>query len=260
MQIPQFIKEVIWAFYPPRYKQLSQLPVYKSTVFMTKMLLIAFLLAGIVFLPQLFMLKASVQNQLGVFDEFKLTPRVLQNNELSVPPSRPWVKINFNSNLTLKDELLVIDKSSVQYRLFSPQSIPQQQLLEPSSYKHEAGNFFTMLILLLIPGVALLLFIRSWFKYVLIILVFATLFSFITDLTRHKMKWRQMVSIACHAISPVVLIEVVSSAISANYLLPVPSFRFLGLKFYIVTLILFAIVMVFAVLGCRIEDYREKKK
>ena len=42
--------------------------------------------------------------------------------------------------------------------------------------------------------------------------------------------------------------------------LPIPNLRFLGLKFYGVTLIVFAIMMVYAVLACRIEDYREKKK
>ena len=73
------------------------------------------------------------------------------------------------------------------------------------------------------------------------------------------MKWKNMISLASHAITPVILLEVVSSAITTIYLLPI-NFRFLGLKFYGVTLIVFAVMMVYAVLACRIEDYKEKKK
>ena len=225
VQIPQFIKEVIWAFYPPRYRQLADKPVYKSVGFMTKMLVIAFLLAGIVFLPKIFLLKSSVQEQLSVFDELRFTPKVEQRAEFAVPSNRPWVRVDLNGNITLKDELFVVDKESIQYRLLSPKSIPQSQLKEPSAYRQEAGKFFAMIIALLIPGVALLLFVRSWLKYVLLIFVFGTFFFVITDLTRYKMKWRQMVSVAAHAITPVLLLEVIASAITAVFLLPIPNLR-----------------------------------
>ena len=260
VQIPNFIKEVIWSFYPPRYRQLSDKPVYKSIGFMTKMLLIAFLLGGLVFVPRLFTLESSVQEQLGVFDELRFTPKVEQRAEFAVPSNKLWIRIDMKNNLALKDELLVVDQSTVQYRLLSPESVSQAELKEPSAYRENAGSFFAMIIALLIPGVTLLLFVRSWLKYLLLVFLFGTFFFIITDLTRYKMKWRQMVSIAAHAISPILILEVVASAITTSFLLPIPAARFLGLKFFVVTLVLYAAMMVMAVIGCRVEDYKTSTK
>jgi len=259
MQIPQFIKEVIWSFYPPRYRQLADKPVYKSFGFMSKMLIIVFLLAGLVFVPKLFMLSSSIQDQLGVFDELKLTPKVTQRAEFAVPTSKPWIRIDFNNNLTLKDEMLVIDHDTLQYRLLSPKKIPQAQLREPAAYRTETDSFFTLVIVLMIPGVALLLFVRAWLKYALLIFLFGTFFFIITDLTRYKMKWRQMISVAAHAITPILVVEVIASAITTFFLFEIPKIRFLGLKLFAITLILYAVMMILAVLGCRVEDYRKSK-
>lgn len=260
MKLPQFLKEVIYAFHPLKYKQFSQKPVYKSLIFTTKVLLIAFLLAGILFLPKIFLLKSTIENELTKFGDLRFSAKVEQNSEFTVPKNNPWVRVDMNNNLTLKDELFVIDKDTVQYRFLSPVKLERNQLKEASLYRPEASKFISTLIILLIPGVALLLFIRLWLKYFLLILAVGTLFFLITDLTRYKMKWRNMISSASHAITPVILLEVASSAITTMYLFPIPNFRFLGLKMYGVTLIIFAIMMIFAVLACRIEDYREKRK
>ena len=258
VQIPQFVKEIVWAFYPPRYKQLSQKPIYRSIGFMTRMLVIAFLLAGIVFLPKLFTLKSTIESQFKTFDEFTLSSKITQHDQFTVPVNNPWIRVDFNNNLTLKDELFVIDTSSVQYRLLNPNRIDQDQLKHPTEHTLAASRFVGTLVLLLIPGVALVLFVRSWLRYVLLVVTFGTLFFVIIDLTRYKMKWRQMMSVAAHAISPIIILEVVASAISTRFLLPVPLVRFLGLKFYAVTLLLFGVMMMLAVLGCRIEDARKK--
>lgn len=88
------------------------------------------------------------------------------------------------------------------------------------------------------------------------VLVFGTLFFIIMELSRRRLRWKQVLSIAAHALTAVIFIEVVSAVFTTVYLLPV--FRFLGLNVYAITTGVFAALMVVGIVGYHIEDYRRR--
>ena len=257
MRVPEFVKEVVWSFYPPRYHQLAEKPFTKSVYFMSKVLLIAFILAGILFVPRLFLLKDNIESELSKFDVFSLSGNVSQSAPVAIPRHNPWVVVDLNANLTMTKEIFVFDKETIKYRFISPKSIPRAQLEDWSANKPRVSSFLSALLIMMLPGIALLLFIRMWLKYFVMVLVFGTFFFIIMELSRYRLRWKQMLNIAAHALTAVILVEVVSASITTVFLIPV--MRFLGLNVYAVTTLAFAVLMVMGIVGYYIEDYRRKR-
>ena len=257
MRIPEFVKEVVWSFYPPRYHQLAEKPFTKSLYFMSKVLLVAFILAGILFVPRLFLLKDNIESELSKFDVLSLSGNVSQTAPVAIPRHNPWVVVDLNANLTMTKEIFVIDKDTVKYRFISPKSIPRAQLEDWSANKPRVSGFLSALLIMMLPGIAILLYIRMWLKYFVMVLVFGTFFFIIMELSRYRLRWKQVLNIAAHALTAVILVEVVSASITTVFLIPV--MRFLGLNVYAVTTVAFAVLIVMGIVGYYIEDYRRKR-
>ncbi len=256
MKVPEFIKEVVWAFFPPRYKQLADKPFRKSLGFMSKVLLIAFILAGLLYIPKLFLMKDVMEEEFAKFSTLKLDGDVVQTDKIMVPRHNPWLVIDLNNNVTLTKEIFVIDKENVQYRFLNTNSIPRQQLKDFSANKARVAGFLTVILIMLLPGIALLLYIRMWLKYLLFIFVFGTLFFIIMELSKMRLKWKQMLSIAAHALTGIIFLEVISAVFTTAYLIPV--MRFLGVSIYAISTAIFAFLMVIGVIGYHIEDKRRR--
>jgi len=256
MQIPEFLKEVVWSFFPPRYKQLADKPFRKSLTYLSKVLLIAFILAGLLYIPKLFLLKNVMQEEFSKFSSFKLDGEVTQTDRISIPHHNPWLVIDLNSNLTLTKEIFVIDKDDVHYRFLNTKSIPREQLKDFSANKARVSGFLTTILVMLFPGIAILLYIRMWLKYLLMIFVFGTLFFIIMELSKFRLKWKQMLNIAAHSLTLIIFIEVISAALTTAYLIPV--MRFLGVSVYAVTTLIFAFLMAVGVVGYNVEARRKK--
>jgi len=257
MKLPEFIKEVIWSFYPPRYLELSQQKLWKSTKYVSKVLLIAFLLAGLLYIPKLFILKGTVQDELGKFSDFRLSGNVTQTAPVSIPNHKPFVVMDLNANLTLTQEIFVIDKDNLQYRWFGIKKVPLEELKDISGHKTEVSGFITAMIILMLPAIAILLYIRAWLKYYLLVMVLGSLFFIIFELTRFKLRWKEMLNVSMHALTAIILIETISAPIATAYLLPVT--RFLGVNIYAITTLAFAVLMIIGIVGAKTVEYLKKK-
>lgn len=257
MQVPAFIKEVIWSFFPPRYRQLADKPFSKSLGYMSKVLLLAFVLAGILFVPKLFLLKDTFESELSKFENFNITSDVQQSDKITIPKHNPWVVVDLNSNLTLTKEIIVIDSETIKYRFLGIKSIPREQMKDISGNRAGASRFLAAILLLMLPGIALLLYIRTWLKYFFLIIVAGTFFFLIMELSRFRLQWKQMMNIASYALTAVIFIEVISAAITTAYLLPI--LRFLGVNIYAITTAIFAFMLIVGIAGYNIEDHRRHR-
>jgi hypothetical protein len=125
-----------------------------------------------------------------------------------------------------------------------------------SANKAKVSGFLTTVLVMLLPGIAILLYVRMWLKYLLMIFVFGTVYFIIMELSKFRLKWKQMLNIAAHALTLVIFIEVISAALTTAYLIPV--MRFLGVSIYAVTTLIFAFLMFVGVVGYNIETRRRK--
>jgi len=256
MRVPEFVKEVVWSLYPPRYRQLADKPFSRSLAYMSKILLIAFLISGVFFLPRLLVMQDSVEAGLEKFSSFSFVPMINQSDAVRIPQGNPWVLVDLNNNVSLSKEFLVIDSSSVQYRWLNVKKIPREQFNDLAGNRAVVSTFISAILLLMLPGIALMLYIRTWIKYFILILVFGTFFFIISELSRFRLKWKQMLNIAAHALTPLILLEVISAGITTAYLIPV--LKFLGVNIYLVSLLSFCVLMIMGIVGYNIVEHRKK--
>lgn len=257
MQLPEFIKEVIWSLYPPRYHELSEQKFSKSLKYTSKILLIAFLIAGLLYIPKLFLLKGVIQDELGKFSEFKFSGNVIETAPVAIPNHKPFVVMDLNSKLNLTQEIFVIDNSTIQYRWFGVKRIPLNELKDVSGHKAAISGFMSAMIIMMLPGIAILLYVRAWLKYFFLTMILGTLLFIIFELSRFRMRWKQMLNIGMHALTLVILIETISAPISTAYLLPVK--RFVGVNIYGVTTLLLAALMIMGIVGAQVVEQLKKK-
>jgi len=257
VRIPQFVREVIWSFYPPRYKELSEKKFRESLTYMSKVLLFSFLIAGMFMLPSVFTLKSTIESEFDKFTAFTLEGNVSQSAPLAIPSTQPWIVIDKNNNRTLSSELFVIDQETVQYRFLNKGSISQELLKTPSQAIDRVSGFAATMLLMILPGIIFFLYVRMWLKYLLIIVVFATVFSFISELTKFKVKWKPMLNIATHGLTLLIPLEVLAMAISSKFLIPI--IPFLGISIFGVSLLILSVFMVLGIIGCHMKGKRKRK-
>jgi len=251
MRVPEFIKEVVWSLYPPRYRQIADKSFFHSIKYMTKILFFAFIVASIFFIPSALLLPESVESGLSKFGEFSFSASINQSDKVSIPSRNPWVVVDLNNNVSLSKEFFVVDESSVQYRLLKVNNVPREQFRDIIKDKNMMSSFIGTVLLLMLPGIALLLFIRMWIKYFVLILVAGTFFFLICELSKFRLKWKQMLNVVAYALTPIIFLEVISAGISTKYLIPV--LRFLGINVYLISLLILSVVVIMGVIGYHIE-------
>ena len=99
----------------------------------------------------------------------------------------------------------------------------------------------------MLPGIVLLLYLRMWLKYFLLIILAGTLFFIIMELTKWRLRWKQMLNIATHALTLVIIIELIFAVFAAGLLLPI--LPFLGVNIYAITTGLYMALIVFGIVG-----------
>lgn len=256
MKISPFLKEVIWSLYPPRYKELSEKRFSESVKHMAKVLAILCLLASLLFVPTIINLKDDIESGFKKFTAFSLAPSISQSDEVTIPQDHPWIRVNLNTNLTLKEELFVVDQSTVQYRLLGIKSIEQKTLLDPATNVAQVSGFASTILTMLLPGIGFFLYVRMLLKYFLLVVLMGTLAFIVLELTKFKLKYKEALNIAAFAITPILALEVLPAPINTDFLLPV--FRFVGIDVFAIPIFLFIGMMVFGIVGYHIGSKRKK--
>ncbi len=242
----QFFKEALSCFYPPRYKILCTKKVRSSLKFMSIILLLTFLIAGVLYLPKLFTLKSSIEDQLDNFVLFNIQANFTTSAPIKIPFSRPLFIIDSEESHNISNELFIVSKDSIKYRFFGKKSLPLSDFKDVKVNKKRVSAFFSILFILLLPSIFIILYIKFWIKYFLLIYLMSFILFILFELTHWRLKFKQILNVACHTAIIMIVIELVSVPFGTAYLLPL--IKFLGIKIYAITLVLFAFFTVAGVI------------
>jgi hypothetical protein len=252
--VVKLLKKLVYYFHPFRYGEISEQKFCKSLKFLSLILLFAFIIAGILWIPRVFQLKSQMTEELNKFESFEVSHNLTMTAPVAIPYTKPLLVIDTTAPRNISQEYLLVTKEQVQFRFFGINTIPTEHLTHAPEHKEEASGFIAKFIAMLIPGIALFLYIRAWIKYFLLIIAAGTIFFIILDLTKFKLKWKQMLNLSALMITPMVLLEVISAPISTEYLMPIG--RFLGTELYLITLALYAALMIFGIVFVHIKRKR----
>ncbi|OYT31551.1 hypothetical protein DRJ22_00360 [Candidatus Woesearchaeota archaeon] len=248
------LKEVIWSFYPPRYKQLCNQKVRSSLKFLSSILFVSFILASVLFLPKIVTIRSAIEHEIDKFSVFDIKADVSTSAPVVIPSNNPLFVVDASSDRNISKEFFVVTKDSVKYRLFGRHSVPLSGFKNIKESKRIVSGFLSVLAVLMLPSVFILLYIKFWIKYFLIVFFVSLVLFILFELTRWRLKFRQVFNIACHTVLVMVVLEVVSAPFGTRYLFPF--LKFLGVNVYAVSLALFS---VFTVAGFVFVNVKKKK-
>jgi len=235
--VSQFIKEVAYSFHPLRYQYLSDKKYRSSLFFMSRIIMIAIILAAVLAVPKLFAFKSGIQDELGKFTSFTISGNVSASAPVNIPSTNPVTVIDLATNNTIGDETFLITKDKIHYRFFGLKSIDIDNLKDVTANQAAVSGFLTVLLLLFLPAFGLLLFLSLFIKYFILTLLASLAFFVLLELTHFRLKFKQMLSVTCHAATIGILLEVLSMPFSTSYL--IPTIKFLGTYVYLIPLAVF---------------------
>lgn len=242
MLFEKFGKEVFHAFNPFSFHELTKDSFYNSLAYFTKIMLIAFVIMSILYVPKLVDLKDQIGEQISKFDEFSIKGTVKQTSPITIPEKEPLIIIDATGNeVTLGKERITITRDSLFYKFFaSRKEVPLSQIKELSQNKEVVSKLASYVILFLIPSVLFFCFAGMWIKYIIAGIVIGTIAFLLTDLTRFGNSWPVCAKAAFYSSTLVILIEVISSALSAKWMISL--FSFWGFNIYLIPLVIWLVL------------------
>jgi hypothetical protein len=241
----KFFNDVLKSFYPPSYKELKNNGFVKGYSFLLKVLFLALIIAGLILLPKYINLKTEITEDLSKI-HLNISGDLETDEKISIPSRDPLLSIDRNSNIGMDKELFVINKDEFQFRFFGKRKIEIEKLKNFSEHKDEVGTFLTSMFILLFPGLFFIIFIKSAIKYLIISLFLGLIAFLLIDLTNYKLKFKKILSISAYTGAPIILAELIISAINPKILFPF--IRFIGLNVYSVTLIIWFFFIILCII------------
>ncbi|MBN1644791.1 DUF1189 family protein [Candidatus Woesearchaeota archaeon] len=242
MRFEKFSKQVFHAFDPREFNKLINAPFWDSVKYFTKILAIAYIIMAILLVPKLVTLKSEIQDQLSKFDSFSVTGIVSQSESIRIPAKEPLIVIDATGSEVIPNkERITITRDSLFYKFFAGRKeIPLNQIKQMD--KPVVSRLIIYFFIFILPSLVFFTFGSFWLKYFLFAVLIGTIVFLMADLTRFSQPWKTCVKSAYYTSTLIILVEVVSSAIYAKWM--VSLFSFWNLNIYLVPLVAWLILSI----------------
>lgn len=221
----EFWKDVGRSFSWSHWHELSQRPLLNGLGFLSKILLLAFILMLVLAIPKLAKMPGEISEQLAKFEKFQLAGNVSMSSPIKLPSSEPVIILDTSGAYTeLTTERLLITQDTIFYRPFlSTHKVAVADLKDVKNNRDEVKTFLAMLAFFLLPSVVFYAYVAVWLKYFLMVLVLSIVLSVLLDLTHWRRTFKELFVIGCFVSTLPLLAEVILGAWNAAWLIPVLS-------------------------------------
>lgn len=252
-----FWKKVLWTLNPKTYSDLSEVKVKKSFNYLLGLLFASFILMSILSLPTIINLPESIKGELNKFEKFNISIDIEMSEPVMLTPEDPQIIIDTTTNRTeLGKEKLLITDEIISYRPYGKTKTSDISEFEDlTNKKEETSKFLTFIAILLIPSILITAYLMFLIKYLITILVFTLLIFIGVRIGKRNLPILKSLNTAIYAATPMILLEFIMIPFNSKYLVPI--FQIMGMNFYLVTLLIYAIL---AVSAAYFASKKKKKK
>jgi len=257
MLFEKFSREIFHAFNPKKFHELAEKPFWDSVKFMTKILVIAYIIMAILMIPKLVNLKDNIHSELSKFDTFSLKGEVTQSSQIKIPEKEPLIIIDASGDEIIPGkEKITVTRNSLFYKFFTRKEVPLNQIKEMSQNKSVVSKLFLYIMAFIFPSIVFFSFAGIWIKYFLFAIFIGTLVFLMADLTRFSQSWKTCFKSVFYASPIIILVEAVSSALYPGWMIAL--FSFWGLHLYLIPLVAWLVLSLIFV-SC-LHFYKLKKQ
>ena len=118
MGLRNFFQTMLKTLNPSAYEELNEMKMSSAINYYFSMVLFAFIVMCILFLPTMFMLPQTIQEDLGRFNEFDIEITEEMNSAIYIPEDYPIVTIDTSKEYQdIKYGNLLVTKGAIFYKL-----------------------------------------------------------------------------------------------------------------------------------------------
>ena len=234
------VHKVVAFFSPVMLDAVTRQSVSQGFLFFSKMLLVAFVLMGFLYVPTLVGLPKYFDKEMKKFNDLS----VESNFSVMAPvyfPERESLLVIDTTGLhkRLKYEWFLITHEGLYFRLFrEPYFIRAESFGDVLSHKDSFVGLFIAVLVLMLPALVFWSYVFLWLKYAVLTVLLGGVFFTLFDLTHWRKSFCQMLNIAAYTSVIPVFAEIVSLPFGTAHL--IPFFETIGSDLYAVPLIVHA--------------------
>ena len=216
----------------------------KSVVFFSKFLVFAFVFMFFLYIPTVVSFSSYFGHQMEKFNSLSVSGNFSVMSPVYFPERDSLLVVDDTGlHNKLKNERFLITKDALKYKFFGQEYLVKGE--EFSDILKNQSNFamlFSAVALLFLPSFIFWAYVFAWLKYFLTILLLASIFFTLFDLTHFRNRWTIFFNISVIAGIVPILLETVSTPFSTNYLFLIV--QLVGIDVYLVPLVIHSILIV----------------
>jgi len=226
---------------PAKYNELSKDP-HDAFVFLTKTVGLGLILLTLLALPAAVTFSDQVLQKLGYFSRAELSGNFTTEKPILIPDHDPWIVVDTEGKLSPGREEIFVGDNIVS---FLGTTITHEELKDLKENKVAVAQLAAPIAVLLLPGLVFWVGLFFWLKYLAISAFVGVLGWLILDLTHLRQPFAKTLIASMHAAAIMVLIELISLPLSADYLYPLAGYWRISL--YAVSTIAYLVLFIFGI-------------
>jgi hypothetical protein len=241
-----YLKEAAAAFSPKKYSSLGMHSVWHGAKYVMIIMLLAFLLMSVISVPMLFRIPGTISSELGKFDTLNFTGDVEMSAPVMFTETDPQIIIDTTGQITeMTTEKLLITEDFLLYRPYNKiVKINISELQDVTGHTKELSNLITFITILIIPSILITSYIVFLIKYIILILLMTLVVFVFSRMIKKDIGIRKSLMTAIYASTPMIIMEVLFIPFNSRYL--IHFLQILGVNFYLIPILLFLSLAVFA--------------
>jgi hypothetical protein len=241
-----YLREMAASVRPKSYSGLAANSVWHGAKYLLVMLLIVYVLMSIISLPSLFGMPGSISAQLEKFNKLNLTADVDMSSPVMFTETDPQIIIDTTGQVqNMTTEKILITEDFLAYRPYNRVvKVNITDLQEISSYRERLSSLLTFLAVLILPSILITSYIISLIKYAFLIILMCLVVFIFSRVAKKDIGLRKSLMTSIYASTVMVVIEVLFMPFSSRLL--VPFMQMLGVNFYLLPILLFTTLALFA--------------
>jgi hypothetical protein len=243
---PHFWKEVILTLNTKSYTELSSRSIRKGFMYILALLFASFIIMCIISIPNIIHLPGYIESELSRFDKLNITIDSEMNSPVKLMRDDPQIVIDTTGKTTeLGDEKILITEDNIFYRPYGlAKTYNLSEFKDLTTKREEVSRLLTFGAILLMPTILITSYVMFFIKYAITIFIASLLLFLIARIAKKDIGIKRSINTALYAATPMVLIEVVFIPFNSKYL--VPLFQVMGMNVYLITLIIYILLVAFS--------------
>jgi len=228
-----FLITLLKSLNPDAYARLSSKRLSQSFTYLFQLILIMLLISFILMIPKFGSIQKTAADKLSEFSSFKLDAKTKDTLPIISNPFSAVLDTTLNASKGLNysqppfTEYDVIISDEGIFRkpfacmLWEPLCYlysPEERMIRKGGsdfsdvlkYKDDYARIIGVITLMFLPYIFIILFVFFSIKYILLVLLFSSLMFLASKGLKHKLGFRKILNIALHAVSVMIVLQILS--------------------------------------------------